>query len=36
MKMVEGLMEEVLKDIQIVACDKLIGSATSDQEKELT
>ncbi|KFY45191.1 hypothetical protein V494_01091 [Pseudogymnoascus sp. VKM F-4513 (FW-928)] len=32
---VEGLMEGILKDIQMVACDRLMGTATEDQVREL-
>jgi hypothetical protein len=33
---VEGLMEGLLKDIQAVACNRIMGSATLDQVKELS
>jgi F0F1-type ATP synthase delta subunit len=32
---VEGLMEEILKDIQVLACERLTGTATDTQMKEL-
>jgi hypothetical protein len=32
---VEGLMEEILKDIQVLACERLTGTATDTQTKEL-
>lgn len=32
---VEYLMEEILKDIQVLVCERLIGTATNAQEKEI-
>lgn len=32
---IEGLMEGILKDIQVVACDRLMGTSTEDQVREL-
>lgn len=34
-KKVESLMEEILKDVQVIVCDKLKDITTSDQVKEL-
>jgi hypothetical protein len=34
-KKVESLMKEILKDVQVIVCDKLKEIATSDQVKEL-
>jgi hypothetical protein len=34
-KKVESLMREILEDIQVIACEKLEGTATSAQIKEL-
>lgn len=34
-KKVESLMEEILKDVQVIVCDKLKEIATSDKVKEL-
>jgi hypothetical protein len=34
-KTVECLMGEILKDVQVIVCDKLKDTATSDQVKEL-
>jgi hypothetical protein len=32
---VEGLMGEILKDIQVLACERLIGTATAAQVKDI-
>ena len=32
---VEGLMEGILKDIQVIACEKLMGTATDAEVKEI-
>ncbi|KAI9656423.1 MAG: hypothetical protein M1829_000414 [Trizodia sp. TS-e1964] len=32
---VEGLMEEILKDVQVIACEKLMGTATNAEVKEI-
>jgi hypothetical protein len=32
---VEGLMEGILKDIQVLACERLMGTATDSQVKEI-
>lgn len=32
---VECLMEEILKDIQVLVCERLIGTVTNAQEKEI-